>query len=209
MQIYRTPFSRAYWRDAAADFRRLRTLSFAALMVAVCVVLARIPSIPIHDSLRVTWGFLGRATCAMVGGPVTALVFGFVEDTLSFVLNPTGPYFPGYTLTTMLGTFVYALFFYRTRVTVFRVFLAKLCTNAMNVVLGSVWSAVLYSKGYLYYAASSLVKNAAMLPVQTIMLVFLFAALIPVLHQAGLTPKQGGNHLRLRWGKGVPSETTT
>ena len=195
--VYRTPFSAAYWRDAVNDFKKLRTLIFAALMVAACVALAQIPSIPINDGVRVTWGFLARSVCALVGGPVTALVFGFVEDTVSFLIHPTGPYFPGYTLTTMIGTFLYALFLYRAKVTVLRVFLAKLTTNAMNVVLGSLWSAILYSKGYLYYMTTSLVKNTLMLPVQTIMLVLLFGALLPILSRAGFLPEQGGGRLAL------------
>lgn len=185
---YATPFSRAYWRDALADFRKLRTLTFAALMIAVCVALAHIPAIPLSDGLRVTWGFLGRSVCAWVGGPITALVFGFAEDNISFLLNPTGAYFPGYTLTTMIGTFLYALFFYRAKMSVTRIFLAKLTTNALNVVLGSLWSAILYSKGYIYYMTTSLVKNILMLPVQALMLVVLFTALMPILCRIGLIP---------------------
>ncbi len=33
-----------------------------------------------------------------------------------------------------------------------------------NVLLGSVWKAMLYGKGYLYYFTSGLVKNTTMLP---------------------------------------------
>ncbi|MDD5938790.1 MAG: folate family ECF transporter S component [Clostridiales bacterium] len=190
--LYRTPFSAAYWRDAAEDFRRPRTLAFAALMIAACVALSYIPSIPVGDGgVRVTWGFLARAMCAVVCGPVTALVFGFAEDTVSFLLHPSGPYFPGYALTTMIGTLIYALFLYRTRPTVVRIFLAKLCTNALNVVLGSLWSAILYSKGYLYYMTVSFYKNLVMLPVQTAMLCFLLAALMPVLSRMGLVAPAG------------------
>lgn len=195
---YRTPFSTAYWRSALADFRQPRILAFAALMIAACVALSYIPAIPIGDGgVRVTWGFLARSVCGIVGGPVTALVFGFAEDTVSFLIHPTGAYFPGYALTTMLGTMIYALFLYRARPTVVRVFLAKLATNALNVVLGSVWSAVLYSKGYLYYMTTSLVKNVVMLPVQTAMLCFLLAALLPTLSRMGLVPGDVGNRLHL------------
>ncbi|MEA4953920.1 MAG: folate family ECF transporter S component [Pseudoflavonifractor sp.] len=195
---YRTPFSAAYWRSALTDFRRPRILAFAALMIAVCVALSYVPSIPIGDGgVRVTWGFLARSVCGLVGGPVTALVFGFAEDTVSFLIHPTGAYFPGYALTTMLGTMIYAVFLYRARPTVVRVFLAKLATNALNVVLGSVWSAVLYSKGYLYYMTTSLVKNVVMLPVQTAMLCFLLAGLLPALSRMGLVPGDVGNRLHL------------
>ena len=44
MEIFKTPFSRAYWRCAARDAKKLRMLVFSALMVAACVALGRLPS---------------------------------------------------------------------------------------------------------------------------------------------------------------------
>ena len=35
-----------------------------------------------------------------------------------------------------------------------------------NVLLGSVWKAMLYGKGYLYYLTSGAVKNTIMLPIE-------------------------------------------
>lgn len=193
---FRTPFSPSYWRTALVDFKDLRILVFAAMMIAACSALAQIPSIPTTDpNVRVTWGFLARAVCGMVGGPVTALVFGFAEDTINFFIHPTGPYFPGYALTTMLGTMIYALFLYRAKFTpvtlAVRVFLAKLFTNILNVTLGALWSAILYSKGYYYYMVKSFWKNLVMLPVQAVMLFFLIGALLPILSRIGLIPRSG------------------
>lgn len=193
--LYKHPFSRSYWQTALKDFTKLPTLAFSAVMIAACLALSLIPSIPIGDKVRVSWGFLARALCGMVGGPVNALVFGAAEDTISFFLHPTGPYFPGYTLTTMLGTLLYALFLYRARVTILRIFLAKLSTNILNVTLGALWSAILYGKGYLYYASASLVKNAVMLPIQTAMLAILFAALLPILGRIGFLPAQSSDKI--------------
>ena len=189
--LYKTPFSPAYWRDALADFKKPRTLVFSALMVAACVALSYLKSIPIVDNVRVTWGFLARALCALVGGPVNALAFGFVEDTVSYFMNPDGGYNPFYIFTTMLGVFTYALFLYRAEVTVTRVFLAKLLTNIQNVFLQSLGTYLWYSsKGYWIIAGERAMKNAIMLPVQTVMLVALFAALLPILHRMGFLPAQ-------------------
>ena len=44
--LYRTPFSADYWKTALADFKKLRILVFAAMMIAACSALAQIPSIP-------------------------------------------------------------------------------------------------------------------------------------------------------------------
>ena len=82
--MYPHPFSAQYWRDAARELRDLRKLTFAALMIAMCVVLSHVPSVPLFGGAKVTWGFLARSVCALVCGPVLGVVFGFAEDILSF-----------------------------------------------------------------------------------------------------------------------------
>ncbi len=198
MSLFRTPFSPSYWKEAVKSFRSIRGMVFAALMVAACIVLSHC-SIKVGESLSISFSFLARALCALVYGPVGVLVFGAAEDTLSFLLNSRGyPYFPGYMLTTMLGCFTYALFFYRTKVTVLKIFLAKLLTNVQNVFLGALWSAVLYSKGYLYYMTTSAVKNLITLPIYTLMLVVVFQALLPIMYKIGIIPNQLGENGRIR-----------
>lgn len=203
--MYPHPFSRDYWRDALRELHDLRKLTFAALMIALCMMLSAIPSIPLWGGAKVTWGFLARSVCAMVCGPVLGVAFGFAEDILSFFVTGGGgyPFFPGYTLTTMLGVFIYSLFLYRTKVTIPKIFLAKLLTNIENVTLGALWSAILYKKAYLVVASGSAVKNLVMLPVQTVMLVLLFAAILPALARMGLVPREMGSR-RLRRQRGNP-----
>ena len=192
MSIYPHPFSAAYWRDAVREVRDLRKLTFAALMIAMCIILGYIPSVPLFGGAKITWGFLARSVCALVCGPVLGVAFGFAEDILSFFLTGGGgyPFFPGYTLTTMLGVLIYALFFYRAKLTVRRVFFAKLLTNIENVVLGALWMAILSGKAYLVTASASALKNLIMLPFQTALLVILFSALMPVLRRSKLVPEQ-------------------
>ena len=200
MSLYKTPFSRAYWRDAVKSFRSLRGLVFAALMIAVCVALSMSGAkIVLSENLTFSVTFLPRALCALVYGPVGAIVFAVAEDTIGFFMgSSSGPYFPGYALTTALGCFWYALFFYRARVTVLRVTLAKLITNVQNVFLGSLWSAILYGKGYMYYMTKSAIKNAISLPIQIIMLVVLFQVLLPILRRMGVIPNQLGDGRRMK-----------
>ena len=189
--LYKTPFSPAYWRDALADFHNLRVMVFAALMVAACVALSYLDSVPVVNNIGIKWGFLARALCALVGGPVMGIVFGAVEDTVSFMFHSTGAYNPFYMFTTVVGVVTYALCLYRCKVTVWRVFLAKFLTNVQNVFLGGLGPYLFYSsKGYWAIVTASAVKNAAMLPIQTLALIVLFAALLPILHRMGFLPDQ-------------------
>lgn len=185
---YAHPFSAAYWRDAAAELRDLRKVVFAALMIALCIVLGYVPAVVLPYGGRVTWGFLARALCGFVCGPVLGALFGFAEDILSFFLTGGGgyPFFFGYTLTTMLGVLIYGLCLYRADLTVRRVFLAKLLTNAENVVLGALWMSILSGKAYLVTASASAVKNLVLLPVQTALLYGLLLLLLPPLKRSGL-----------------------
>ena len=193
------PFPPTTGGTRSREVRDLRKLLFSALMIALCIVLAQVPSVPLFGGAKVTWGFLARSVCAWVCGPVLGLLFAFAEDILSFFLTGGGgyPFFPGYTLTTMLGVLTYALFLYRAPLRVWRIFCAKLVTNVQNVVLGALWIAILNSNGRFsleaWYASASLsaVKNLIMLPVQTVLLVLLLRALQPALQRTGMLPRQG------------------
>ena len=191
--LYKTPFSPAYWRDALADFRSLRSLIFASLMIAACMALGRIPSFQIMPGVKlVSWGYLARSLCGLVCGPVTGIVFGVAEDTLGFFLNSTGdPYFPGYALNTALGVLIYALFLYRSQVSVLRIFLAKLCNNVfINIILSSLWASMWSDGGFLFYAGTKVVTNFIRLPFEVLILTVLYAAMLPILHRTGFLPDQ-------------------
>ena len=49
-------------------------------------------------------------------GVLIALAAAAVTDTLGALLFPTGPYFPLFLFTEMAGSFVFALFLYRTKI---------------------------------------------------------------------------------------------
>lgn len=186
--VFRTPFCAEYWRCASREFKELRKLLIAALFIALEIAIASV-AIPVAPNLWIYFTFLVKGVGAMIYGPVVGLFSGFVADNLSYFLHPSGPYFPGYTLSTMLSMLAYGLFFYRAKVGPVRILLCKLSVNLLiNVGLGSLWSAMLYSKGYLYYAANSIVKNTLLLPVECILMALLFAAIMPLLVRARLIP---------------------
>lgn len=199
MNLYATPFSAAYWREAGRSMGDLRMLVFAALMIAMTRALSLIPSIPIaHTSL--SFGFLARSLCALVCGPVLGLAFGFAEDILGFILQPTGEFFFGYTLSTMAGMLVYALCFYRARITVLRLVIANLLVNVfVNALMGSVWTMMIRGGGYWGWFTVSLGKNLATIVPKVILLYILYQALVPLIQQMRIIPRQLNGKNRIAW----------
>lgn len=193
-----TLLHRSYWKAAVADLYSTRNLVFAALMVAMARVLALIPSIPIAHT-KLSFSFPARAMCAFVCGPVAGMAYGFVEDILGFVLQPTGEFFFGYTISTMAGMLVYALCFYRRRVTAVRIVLANVLVNIfVNAMLGSLWTLMIRGGGYLGWFIPSLGKNLITIVPKSLVLYFFFQAMLPVLGRMGVIAK-GKNDLVRPW----------
>ena len=189
---YLFPWTPAYWRAAAVQGKDLKVMVAVSMMVAMSVVLTCVSDIqiPLGNNLRIRFDFLANAVAGMIGGPIVSLGYGLVADLVAYFIHPFGAYFPGYTLSSMLGAFVYALFFYRSRITIVRVALCKLSVNLfINVLLGSVWSAVQFSKGYWYYLGNSIIKNSIMLPIEIALLVLVLGLLVPIISRFGLIPK--------------------
>jgi ECF transporter S component (folate family) len=185
------------WKSSAEKLKNTHYLALMAAFIAMKIIVGLI-RIPVAENLRVSFTFLLVAVEASILGPVAGMVSGAVTDTLSFILFPDGAYFPGYTLTAMTGQLIYALFLYDKRITVLRLGLAKALNNYLvNVLMGSLWSSMLYSKAYVVYAATSLVKNTVLLPFEIAALVVLFNLLSPLLVRHKLMKDPG--KLPLKW----------
>ena len=182
-------FSPSYWKAACSELKNLRRLIFAALICALSIVVGAF-YVAVGESLRVYFTFFLTAVGAAVYGPVMAILVAAVTDTLNYLLFPSGAYFPGYLLSEILAGLIYALFLYRKKISVLRLFGAKFCVNYfVNVLLGCTWSQILFGKGYLYYLIKSLVKNSLLLPFEVMLLCVLFSVIVPVFARFGFLPE--------------------
>lgn len=191
--LFRSPLSKGYWRAAAQEWKSVKILALAALLIALRVVISKffIP-LPIAGSTqRIYFTFFINALGSYLYGPLMALAAGGVADLVSFVIAPTGGFFFGYTLTAMAGSLIYALFFYRARITVVRIVLCKLVVNLLvNVGMNGLWDSMLMGKGYLALMAVRIPKNLITLPLEILLLVLFFNLMLPIVEQMGLAPAQ-------------------
>ena len=195
--IYKTPFSAAYWRDAAAELKSTKMLVVTALMVALRLVLKPF-AIPLGPQLSIQTAMLATALGAMIFGPVVAIPAAIISDTVGFMIYPTGEYFLPFVLTEIASTMFYALFLYRAKVTPTRVMLSRFCICFLvNVVLQQ----FIYAWWYVYVGnpeeakesimgimtLSRIFKNLAMFPVESVVLTLFLKFLVPVTRHAKLT----------------------
>ena len=182
-------FSKSYWHSSFHKLREPKYLALTAGFIAMKIVLGSI-YIPVAENLRIGITFMIVALEAAIIGPGAGMISGAVTDLLGFAIFPNGPFFAGYTLTAMAGELIYGLCFYQKKMTVLRIIIAKVLNNYLvNVLLGSLWSAMLYSKAYIVYATASLIKNTLLLPVEIVLLVVIFNLLAHFLVHRKLIPE--------------------
>ncbi len=196
--LYRTPFSAAYWKDAAAELKDTKTLGITALMIALRVALKPL-AIPLGPQLSIQTAMLATALGAMIYGPVVAIPAAMVSDTIGFMIYPTGDYFLPFMLTEIASTMIYALFLYRAdKITPVRVMLSRFCICFfVNVVMQQ----FIYAWWYSYIGnpeqaresilgimtISRIFKNIAMFPIESVVLTLFLRVVMPAVKRAKLT----------------------
>ena len=195
--LYAHPFSRAYWRDAAAEMKDTKMLVVTALMIALRIALKPL-AIPLGPSLSIQTAMLATALGAMIFGPVVAIPAAIISDTIGFMIYPTGDYFLPFVLTEIASTLLYALCLYRAKVSPFRVMLSRfLICSVVNVVLQQ----FIYAWYYLWIGnpesaqnavlsimtTTRIIKNLFFFPIESVVLTLFLKFLLPVTQRAKLT----------------------
>ena len=195
--IYPHPFSKAYWKDAAAEMKSIKMLVVTALMIALRIALKPL-AIPLGPQLSIQTAMLATALGAMIFGPVVAIPAAMISDTIGFMIFPTGDYFLPFMLTEIASTMIYALCLYRAKPSATRVIIARfLICFFVNVVLQQ----FIFAWQYTYMGnpdgaknailgimtTARLAKNLFFFPIESIVLTLFLKVMIPITSRAKLT----------------------
>lgn len=133
------------------ELRSTRCLAVTALLIAINVTLDLLGlSIKLPPNLRIGFGFLCNASIGMLFGPVVGMMAGVCTDVLGYFAGnlSMGAYFPGYTLTAVVGGLIWGLWLYPRKITVWRAIGAKTCINLFcNICLNTLWLTVTGRQG--------------------------------------------------------------
>ena len=190
--------TKTYWKTAANALRDRRLMTFAALIIALRVAV-KFLKIPLGAGLSLSFDCYVNALGSLVYGPLVALAVGAVSDTLGCLIAPTGPYFLPFVLVEMGSSFLFALFFWRKPLTVPRALLAKFTVNFVcNIVMTSLfykWSLLVFygvekAAAYAVINGARIVKSLLLFPIEALLIVLLFKALLPMLKRERLVPPE-------------------
>ena len=156
---------------------RLKFICFAAILIAIEIVLNRFVSIN-TAGLKIGFSFVPIVIAAVLFGPVRAGIIYCIADMIGAILFPIGPYFPGFSICAFLMGMTYGAFLYKKeKVGFFRNILPPVIIN--NVILGllvnTLWVSILYgSKTYWGWFVYRLPEYAVLIPVSAILIPAIF-----------------------------------
>lgn len=168
----RNPF-----RASLEELRSPRALALTALFVGINITLDLLNiRVQVTPQLRIGFGFLCNASASMLFGPVVGMMAGVCTDVLGYLMNQGGgAYFPGYTLTAILGGLIYGLCLYRPSpkrgVRLARCFAAKGLINLLcNLGLNTLWLTLTGGEAFFALLPLRAVKNLLLWPMESLLL---------------------------------------
>ena len=94
------------------SLRDIRTITGSALMIALAVIIDFF-RIVFSNIMEISFSFLALALTGMLYGPLIGGVVGGVSDIIQYIVRPSGPFFPGFTLNNILSGVIFGLFLYK------------------------------------------------------------------------------------------------
>ena len=180
------------FKDSALELKSTRNLVLCALMAALSIVLMSTTSFYITPHIKIGFSGLPNRLVDFMFGPVVGSIFGGIMDVLKFLIKPDGGFFFGYTLTAILGGFIYGLFYYRLQIkkpletnakgarlvlcwikanlaSILLIFIANALVKILcNIGLNTLWSSMTTGKAFLAILPTRVIKNLIQIPVDTV-----------------------------------------
>lgn len=172
---------------SAQELKRPKSMVMLAMLLACHVVLGFF-QLQLTDFIRISFAALPIGVAGMLYGPTAALMLGALGDPIKYLVSPTGPFFPGFTLSAAVTGLLFGLLFYgmhrdfdpcrkKRGFTVLRVAAAQLLnTLIVDLLLHSLWLSCLYGTPMGVLLPMRALKCALLFPVEGILLYLLLAA---------------------------------
>lgn len=160
-------------KDRSGSLSRLtdiRVLTATGMLSAIAIVLGFF-KIPVTQLIELRFQSLPIASAGYLFGPAAGGIVGFIADVGGYLVKPTGPFFPGFTITSIMSGVIFGCFLYGKKPTLQRILAAEIVyTLICGILLNSLWLSILYGRGFIAAMSARLVKELIMIPVNTVML---------------------------------------
>ncbi len=174
------------WTDSIKELRDVYVLSCCGILAALAVALKFVASIDIGEYIRIGFSDLPGMAVSALFGPAVGGVFWGMLDIIKYLVAPTGPFFPGFTLSAVINGMIFGFVLYHKNLTIKRVLAAQFISKLIiSVGLNTFWLSVLYDNLFIVMLPVRIVTALVMLPIDS-MITFMILRFVSRLWQYGI-----------------------
>lgn len=152
------------------QLKNVKTLSTVAMLIAIGILLGFF-KIPITEVLEIRFGSIPIAIAGSFFGPGISALVGALTDIGGFIVKPTGPYFPGFTISSIVTGIIFGFMFHKKEMTISRIVLAQIINTVLvGIVLNSIWLSMLYGNAFIVVVSTRVIKELLMIPINVLIL---------------------------------------
>ena len=144
----------------------VKVLCFCGMMGALAIVLGYIATIKVGQYIRIGFSGLPNQVVDYLFGPWIGAIFGGAMDIIKWFASGDGNFFPGFTITAMLGAVIYGFFLYNKPLKISNIVISQLLVKLVcNIGLNTLWLNMLYGQAFKAILPGRIISNAVMLPI--------------------------------------------
>lgn len=147
-----------------------RKLVITAMLITLDVLFTRVLAIN-TNLMKIGFGFAAVGMSALLYGPAWAMLSAALGDFVGSLLFPSGPFFPGFTLTAAVSGLIFGLCLYKKEARCRKpVLAAALNSLVVTVILNTAMIAYISGNSFSVLLAARSVQFLVMFPVQALLL---------------------------------------
>lgn len=156
-----------------SKLKDIQVLSAAAMLAAIAIVLGFF-KIPLNQVIEIRFGSLPLSVTGFLFGPVIGAIVGAVADVGGYLIRPTGPFFVGFTISSIVAGTIFGVMLHNKEVTIWRIVLTEVLQMLIvNLFLNTLWLSMLYGKAFIPLVGARIVKELIMLPINCALITFI------------------------------------
>ena len=166
-----------------------KVLTTAALLSALAIILGLF-KVPITESVEIRFTMIPIGVAGALLGPGVGAVVGAIADVGGYLVHPTGPFMPLFTLTNIMSGMLYGFILKKNPDSWVRLIIANaLRAVFIGIVLNSMIIAFLYGSAFVNVLTNTvrIIQQLLTIPVYTL----LMKALIPAVLRLYEAPQVG------------------
>ncbi len=160
--------------SSLAQVKQVRNLVTIGLFIALGIILSFF-TINLTPMLRINLKFLITGVVGMLFGPVAGAMYGAAADVLGYLIAPSGPYFVGFTVISIINGILTGYLFYQKELSWKRIILGRFLVVLVCQIILNTWClSLLYSKFFFAMLPARITKSLVLLPLEIPLLYYTF-----------------------------------